>query len=57
MKNTEIQALIKAYAEQKQLDCRTAKKLLQRILKIVLSDLKRKEENAGDQEQKRTEEK
>ncbi len=57
MKNTEIQELIKAYAEQKQLDCRTARELLQRILKIVLSDLKRKEENAGDQEQKRTEEK
>lgn len=57
MKNTEIQALIKAYAEQKQLDCRTARELLQRILKIVLSDLKRKEENAGDQEQKRMEEK
>ena len=40
MKRTEIQALIRTYAEQRKLNCRAAGELLEKILEIVLPGFK-----------------
>lgn len=40
MKKNEIQELIRVYAEQKELSCKAAKELFEKILKIVLPDFR-----------------
>jgi len=40
VKRTEIQALIRTYAEQRKLNCRATGELLEKILEIVLPDFK-----------------
>ena len=40
MKKNEIQELIRVYAEQKELSCKAAKELFEKILKSVLPDFR-----------------